>query len=431
MSLFKEIQTHPLIVIAKARQLGITWAMSHVALWRAIFFPGANVVILSKGEKEAAENVAYCRFIHSHLPDYLAPQLDRNRLGLLSFPSLDSKIMALPATEDAGIGFGGASLVILDEADFHPYADKNFSELKPMIDAGEGRQMIMLSARNANEEDTKFKQVLRQALAKENNFYPIFIPYNAMPYRDKKWYNAQKADYEPWELEARYPATVKEFLAPSQILCFFDEPTIDLMIKQDVMRMPVANLRNGTVQVWKESVLGRKYCMAIDPADGYDPYAIGVMDWQSGELVATAHGKAYADQIATIGMELYEMYHSPFLAVERNGCGVNVIDKMRSAGVTTWFQDKPGSGRLGWFMNVGNRRPALDALKEAVYKRQIRIYCEEVLREMLSFIQEPGKEPRAPKSAHDDYVMMLAVLWAIRKVMPAAGWSIQSTVYKG
>ena len=430
MALLDALKSHDLVIIAKARQLGITWLMAHYALWRAIFFQGANVIILSKGEKEASEDVGYCKFILSHLPAYLAPTVDRNRLGLLSFPSLDSKITALPATEDAGIGFGGASVVILDEADFHPYAEKNFSELKPMIDAGEGRQMIMLSARNSQSEDTKFKQVLKQALHGENNFYPIFIPYNVMKYRTRQWYEAQKADYEPWELEARYPATVEEFLAPSQILCFFDEATLNLMLKLDC-QTPLTTKRNGQIKIYKEPTVGKRYCMAIDPADGYDPYAIGVLDWQSGELVATASGKCYTDELADIGIELYEMYHKPYLAVERNGAGVNVIDKMRNAGVSTWYQDKAGSGRLGWYMNVGNRRPALDGLREAIYKRQIRIYDAEAIKECLSFIQEPGKEPRAPKKSHDDLVMMMAMLWSIHKTMPSVGWSIQSTVYQG
>ncbi len=62
-----------------------------------------------------------------------------------------------------------------------------------MIDAGDGRQMIMLSARNSQSEDTKFKQVLKQALSGENNFFPVFIPYNVLKYRDKKWYEAHKS----------------------------------------------------------------------------------------------------------------------------------------------------------------------------------------------------------------------------------------------
>ena len=426
IDLFKQLVLHPLLLILKARQLGITWLMAHYALHRAIFYEGANVLILSKGEDVAGEVLSYCKFIHSKLPDFLKTQMGRDQQSLITFPALGSRIRALASTETSGIGYGGASLLILDENDFHKYAEQDFSEMKPMIDAGGNRQLVILSAVNKKDDRTKFKQLCRSAMAGESQFHFHFIPYDVMEYRDEKWYNAQFDDFEPWEVEARYPKTVQEALAPSKVSCYFD---VDILteLKGDCIN-PTETRRNGMIKIFKPSVAGRKYCMVCDPSEGGDPFASGVMDWQSCELVATAHGKVRGDELAKVNFELYEEYNKAFIAVERNAGGVNLIDKLKAMGVSKWYMKDPEKHpeRLGWYTGSDNRGPTLDLWREeGIYKRQARIYDKNAVDEHFSFIQEPGKEPRAQKGTHDDYVMMLSILWAIRKGMPHGDYGVR------
>ena len=397
------------------------------ALHRANFYQGANVIILSKGEAEAGEVLDYCRFMHSQLPLYLRAEISRNQESLLAFPAINSKIRALSATENAGIGFGGATLVILDENDFHPFAEDNYIEIKPMIDAGGNRQLIILSAPNRKKLGSNFKKLYTEAKAGENQFYPIFLPYNVIPERTEKWYEETAKDYEPWDMESRYPKTEDEALRISKALCYFDETTLTTMLKEDCYQ-PVEVRRDGKIKIFKKSVVGRRYCMAVDPAGGYDPFAVGIIDWQTCELVATAHGRSQTDELARIVLELHEEYNKCFTGVERNpqGSGSFLIDKLLSAGLLNQYKEKD---KLGWYTNSANRPTMLDEWREAIYKRLVKIYNKEMIAEHLNFIQEEGKEPRASKGSHDDYVIMGAILWQIRKRMPIPAGEVKSYPY--
>ena len=62
-----------LIIILKARQLGLTWLALAYAVWRMLFFPGYTVNALSKKENpDAKELVRRIRFILEHLPPWMA-----------------------------------------------------------------------------------------------------------------------------------------------------------------------------------------------------------------------------------------------------------------------------------------------------------------------------------------------------------------------
>jgi len=428
IDLLKTLSRERLVIILKARQIGITWLMAGYAIHRAIFYQGSNVIILSKREDAAAEVLTYCKFIYNNLPKFLRPIWDRNQSSLMAFPAIDSKIRALSSTESSAVGFGGASLIILDENDHHKYAERDFAEIKPMVDAGGNRQLILLSAVNKKEDNTKFKKLYRAARAGENNFYPVFLPYNVLSFRDEAWYKSKSADLEDWEMEAQYPRTEAEALAPSQALCYFDENALDAMEKEDYLH-PIEVRRNGMIKIYKKPVVGRRYCMAVDPSHGYDPFALGVMDWQSCEMVATAHGKIMTDELARITIELYEDYNKAFLAVERNpqGGGMNLIDKLQAAGVMNLYKEKD---KYGWYTGSANRTTMLGSWREAIYKRNVRIYNRDMVDEHRHFIQEEGKTPRATKGSHDDYVMMGAILWAIRERIPMGKVKVSSFKYK-
>ncbi len=422
-----------LLILAKARQIGITWLVAGFALHKALFNQGANILILSKGQDEASEVLDYCRFMLSQLPTYLAAELDRNRLQLLSFPNLNSKIRALPAKEDAGIGFGGATLLISDEFHFHDYAERNYSEIKPMIDAGGNRQWIILSAKNVNPSSDKFMELFIDACERKNSFYPVFIPMGVLDYRTDAWYAQVCKDLELWEAKAKYPRTLDEFLAPVGAASYFDSDTLARMLKEYVIS-PIETRHNGNMRIYQMPVTGRKYCMAWDSSGGYDPFAGAVMDWQSCEVVAVAHGKSDIDTQASLCKELHEMYNKAYLAPERNpqGGGVSLIEKLVNAGVTNFYKENAGKSdeKIGWYTGSANRPTMLLEWKEAIYKRLVIVRDKQAIEEHLTFIQEAGQQPRATKSAHDDFVICLSILWQIRKVMPTADYGVTTVSYR-
>ena len=96
--LLEVLRTYKLIIILKAKQLGITWLMQADNLHMSLFREGANILTLSKGQDEAAEELDYARFIHSQLPDFLRVTKGKDQSSLITFPATHSRMRALPST---------------------------------------------------------------------------------------------------------------------------------------------------------------------------------------------------------------------------------------------------------------------------------------------------------------------------------------------
>ena len=145
VELARAIVDNRLVTVLKARQLGFSWTSAAYAAWLLTFREGTNVLMISKWQTEAFSLLDKVRFILKNLPEEWQSPLSPDSRSEIGIPSKDSKIVALPSTEDAGRS-ETASVVIQDEADFHEYHAANYAAVKPTIDAG--GQMIMGSTSN-------------------------------------------------------------------------------------------------------------------------------------------------------------------------------------------------------------------------------------------------------------------------------------------
>ena len=64
----KEVLNHKYNIILKARQLGFSWTSAAYAAWLVTFYPGTNVLMISKGQTEAFSLLDKVRFILKNLP---------------------------------------------------------------------------------------------------------------------------------------------------------------------------------------------------------------------------------------------------------------------------------------------------------------------------------------------------------------------------
>ena len=70
------IVSSPLLIILKARQLGLTWLVAAYCLWLSMTKSLQHNLIISMGETEAQEFIELrMRFIYNRLPDWLSPHL--------------------------------------------------------------------------------------------------------------------------------------------------------------------------------------------------------------------------------------------------------------------------------------------------------------------------------------------------------------------
>src|SRR5262249_16030303 len=175
-------QERRLVVVLKARQLGLTWLALAFALWQVPPRPPAPLPLFSHP--------------HPHAPP--APRPCRRGAGARG---------SAPARGRGGAAAGGprvgapragggdlhpATLAVVDEADLVPDLDRLLRAVKPTTDAA-GR-LLLISRADKGQPESAFKRIYRSATAGESSWAPVFLPWHARPDRDATWYEAQKRD---------------------------------------------------------------------------------------------------------------------------------------------------------------------------------------------------------------------------------------------
>jgi hypothetical protein len=205
-------------VILKARQLGLTWLVLGYGLWLILFHPAATVLLFSRRDDEAVDLLrTRLHGMYDRLPAWLKVQsfgVDNDHEWELSN---GSRVLAFPTT--AGDSYTG-TLVIVDEADLVPDLGRLMRAVKPTIDGG--GKMILLSRADKTQPKSVFKRIYAGGKQKDTEWVGLFLPWNARPDRDQKWYEAQKAEIVHRtgsldDLYEQYPASDVEALAPQTL----------------------------------------------------------------------------------------------------------------------------------------------------------------------------------------------------------------------
>ena len=212
----KSIMSHRWNVILKARQLGFSWLVLHIAA-HTLISPGKTVIGLSRTEEEAKELVRRLKVIFTYMPEIIADKdyLPVNWKGAIFegtaltvkivFPDgKESKFQAFPSSPGVGRSFT-ANLIIFDEWAFQQFAREIWQAGFPTINRPGGGKVIGLST---IERGSLFEEIFTDP---DNGFNKIFIPWSADPRRDKEWYEQTRRALGDL-ITAEYPATIEEAL---------------------------------------------------------------------------------------------------------------------------------------------------------------------------------------------------------------------------
>lgn len=411
---------HRLIIVLKARQIGVSWLLAAYALWIALYSEGAKVLLLSKGQGEATELLDKVKFIHDHLPERMRQEIGAESKSVLEFPNLQSKIEALPSTENAGRG-PTASVVIQDEADFHQHLDVNYAAIKPTVDAG--GQLIQASTSNKLKVTSLFKQLWRGSPT--NGFITLFYGWRVRPGRDDHWFDLTKAAVPVTEkmspdlfMEQEYPATAEEALAPSKAHAYFDTDRLKEMLNE--CKEPIEVRLGGVVRIWQRPVVAGKYLAGGDLAWGETgAYScLSICTFRTGVKVAEIHGRFHEDEMAQMSVDLLREYNNAFTGVERNGEGRLVVEKMVALGYGKymyWHDHKKDKPEIpGWQTDGPSRPVLLGEYAEAIRLGSFSTPALEDISEMSSFIRGEDLKPGPAIGAYGDRVMANAIMWYMR-----------------
>lgn len=400
--LVKTLLNNLLVIILKARQLGMTWLVLAFALWLMLFRPMATVLLFSRRETESIHLLDdRLKGMYKQLPDWFKVDQvvveDNSHEWQLSNGSV---ARAFPTT--AGDSYT-ATLAIVDEADLVPNLNQLMKAVKPTIDAG-GR-MILLSRSDKDKPSSTFKSIYRAARKGLSAWVSVFFPWHVRPERDAAWYETQKQDILARtgfldDLHEQYPATDTEALAPSvqnkRIPATWLEACFDELEPLEVEEGPAI----PGLEIFRQPVEGRRYVIGVDPAEGNptsDDSALEVLDRATQEEVALLAGKFQPSTLAAYADEVGKYFNDAVLMVERNNHGHAVL---------LWLEDNSRlellaghDGKPGWLSSSRGKTLLYSFCADAFKTRDTVVHSLETYLQLASI---EGSSLRAPEGEHDD-----------------------------
>lgn len=130
--------TAPQTLLNCARQTGKSTTTAALAVWTALYDPGALVLLLSPSLRQSGELFRKCISVYGSL-DRPVPPDSETALQL----RLDngSRIISLPGREETIRGFSGVRLLVVDEASRVP--DDLYYSIRPMLAVSGGRLVAL------------------------------------------------------------------------------------------------------------------------------------------------------------------------------------------------------------------------------------------------------------------------------------------------
>lgn len=405
--ILERLAVYRLLIVLKARQLGLSWLTLCFVLWEILFRPAATALIFSKRDEEAIDLLdVRLKGVYGRLPAWMrarAVSLDAKHDWQLSN---GSSAKAFPTT--GGRSYTG-SVALVDEADFVQDLDGLLSAVKPTIDAG--GQMILISTVDKSQPESAFKRIYRAAQEQETDWHTIFLPWHSRPDRDAAWYAAQKADIlartgAADDLHQEYPASDSEALSPRTLDKRIPAPWIEACYSKQAPSIDQTAPAIDQLVIYQTPSSGRQYVIGIDPAEGNptsDDSALSVLDVITGEECAVLAGKFEPDVIAGHADMIGRYYNHAGLMPERNNHGHAVISWLGSHS-TLRILNGPDE-KAGWLSNKLGK--ALLYNEMANYFRE---FAQEqpprkVLHSFATYTQLASIEGAtllAPKGQHDD-----------------------------
>jgi hypothetical protein len=411
----RQFQAHRLLVVLKARQLGLTWLALAFGLWHVLLHPVATVLLFSRRDDEATDLLERLKGMHARLPAWLrAPGVVTDNEHEWALAN-GSRVLAFPTT--AGDSYT-ASLAIVDEADLVPDLDRLLRAVKPTVDAA-GR-LLLISRADKGRPESAFKKIYRAARAGGTNWAPVFLPWHARPDRGPAWYEAQRRDilartgalddlfeqYPATDAEALSARTLDKRLTPAWLQQCYEE-------RQPFQRLPAGAPSIPGLEVYRLPRQGAHYVIGADPAEGNptsDDSALTVLDLDRGEECAALAGRfepaVFAQHINKVG----RWYNGAAVLVERNNHGHALIAHLTIPALLPLLTSGR-DGRAGYLNDARGKATMYDYTADAFREGHTLLHSFATHVQLASI---EGATLRAPEGQKDDRATSYALCCIVR-----------------
>lgn len=400
------------IHLIKARQLGATWVVVAYCYWLAAYHPGVGILIISKGEAEAIEFIDRMKFIRDRLPEKMQTPQEGDNKQEWEFKGIgaESKIRALSSGTQSGRSFA-ASLIVHDEADFHPELEASYGATGPIIDNG-GRHISLSSPNPDNGPESFFKKKSAQAKDGVIPYKFLFFDCWARPDHDEEWYERVATRYSPDRMHKEHPRNLSEALEAPQTLQGIDHKALDLLKMRVRDPLPFASGLPADARIFTKFIPGHTYTAFTDTAhgEGNDFSVTAILDCTSMAVVADIMSRYLSPRdLAFQSVKLLGFYDDPIWGIEDNDWGISTIENAANLGYKRIYHrplsaNDPSDGRIGFTTNRRTRPLLMDELTSGCLSGELTVYAEDGLGQFYDLTKKDGKI-EALDGRNDDYPM--------------------------
>lgn len=396
------------VVILKPRQMLVSWVVVAFAVWTVLFRKGERVLVVSKRQEDAYHLKERAAALFENLPPVISSRLVRIVEDNKSVITLagGSSIHFLPASPSIGRTFT-ASLVILDEAAFHPWAEEIYTSLVPTLSGG-GR-LVLLSTPNG--VGGTFHTVWVNA--EERGFHRVEIDWREHPDRNEAWYRDTTAPLSSRKIAQEYE---RDFIQSGAAV--FDQAYLK------ARPIPTRDELREWRKVARERLDSAPFLIGIDVGEGHpesDNSVVSVIHKASGREIKTFAAKLRPDVFAKKIAPILDRYPGP-IGVEKNGPGGALIRELVRIGYGARlykhreFDDRGnGRSRVGWVTSTKSKPIMVDELEAALRKGDVSVSDADLLAELLVYeYKDTLAHSGAPEGYKDDRVVALAIAWQMR-----------------
>lgn len=438
-----------LLIVLKARQLGLTWLTAAYVLWRAIFNYHEFIVVISAKEDLAIEFLDRVKFMFDRLPGWMKPIVfkrstieltfgveTKDEKGNVVLEGLNSVIKSIPSTPEAGQS-KTITLLILDESALNRYCKEIWGAANPTLEHA-GGQAIIVSNPSKNRPGWPWtRDLYTKAMKGMNKFSRIFLDWRCVPGRGPDFLakKANEENLDEEDIQMQYPSSEAEavstlggsyfgrslgdFAGESGERGYFKEYNGEIQFVPD---------KNGIVEIWKhpDNTMLNRYAEGSDVSEGLgESYSVGyAYDRLENEFVARIRSNkidadVWADELILLG----RYYGDAMIGVERNGAGITTVMHLAEKYDNLFYRRRPGKMKgayvleYGWLETRENKQILADELRRHYRLVFTRVPCQILIDECSTFIRHDSGKLEHEEGKMDDCVIAAGVTLQVSIMM--------------
>ena len=443
-------------IILKARQQGISTYCAGRVFWKSYFSPHSRSVVMAHDSATSDALFSMSKNLIRNMEGNLVPNEITSNAKEIKIQSpaykdkdaVGSYRLYTAGSPEAGRGTT-PTIAHLSEIAFWTHDEKILAGLFQGISQAEGTEVILEST--ANGAQGEFYRLWKGAVAGENEYLPIFLPWFITPeYRrtapegmeltleeeeivenykldldQMYWRRLKIAEGGKLKFQQEYPATADEAFIVSGSNVFNIEKLNSLIPRAEQRRSewdPSSKMfdenKEGNLSIYEYPKWEEPYVIGADVSLGVgQDYSAAVVMNNSYEIVAVYRNNRIDPSMwGELLFYLGRYYNNAFLAVESNSMGIATLQKLEQMGYLNLYKQTKMANvsneegmRLGFRTTSASKPVIIGNLKNLIDNEDIMIPAPILIRELKDYIATASGKTEAAPGCYDDTVISLAI----------------------